>query len=180
MPQAVPPDRAVGARGCINGGTKNGLAGTVVPRRTDQGTARALAIHRALKMHISCHAANLAHSPQLWQEVSLMGSRHGNTILPCLDTGNFRWEAAKIVGFTYRQPPGSLLSRHLPRGPSHMESPRRPGLLGAGFRRWAVANDVLLAAKISPGFGKVSRVYSVVIHDSVPRRILGAIRKTLR
>lgn len=180
MPHAVPPDRAVGPRGLTNGGAKNGLAGTVVPQRTDHGTARGLAIHRALKMHISRHAVNLAHSPQLWQDLSLMGSRHGNNILPCLETGNFRREAAKIVGFGCRQPPGSLLSRHLPRGASHMESPRRPGLLDAGFRRWAVANDVLLSAKISPSFGKVSRVYSVVIHTSVPRRILGAIRKTLR
>jgi hypothetical protein len=43
-----------------------------------------------------------------------------------------------------------------------------------------MVNHALPGEKISPALGKVSRVYNGVIHNSVPRRILGAIRKTLR
>jgi hypothetical protein len=81
----APPEVAAGAKILIRWAAKNGRADTVVPRRINPGTAPGLAIHRALKLHSSRHAANLAHSPQLWQDLSLMGSRHGNTILPCLN-----------------------------------------------------------------------------------------------
>lgn len=151
MLHSAPLYVAAGAKILINWEAKSRTARIAGPSCINQGTAPAGTTPRTLKFRGSPHTANLAHSPQLWQDVSLMGSRHGNTPLPCLT-----WAI-----FAVKRPKSVVLAAGW-----------APALLDTGVRKAAVVHLALPRAKISPALENVSRVSTGVIHNSVPKRIL--------